>query len=125
MPSAEHWVRYKASTSPSWQLYEPEASLFASEEIDAASAYEHARGEHEKTLAVSAAGTSASRSEWAESSLSDMTTSGSSGWGANRFAIAQSWWLASELVRRHPELMIYEMHPGGGQYDVLCVATPD
>ena len=125
MPSAEHWIRYKASTSPSWQLYEPATSLFAIEQIDAAAAYEHARGEYEKTLAVSVTGTSASRPEWTEPSLSDMTTSDSSGWGANRFAVAQSWWLASELVRRHPELMIYEMHPGGGQYDVLCVATPD
>lgn len=125
MPSAEQWIRYKSSTSPSWQLYQPEASLFAIEEIDAASAYEHARGEHEKMLAVSATGTSVSRSEWTASSLSDLTSSDSSGWGANRFAVAQSWWLASELVRRHPELMTYEMHPGGGQYDVLCVATPD
>jgi hypothetical protein len=38
---------------------------------------------------------------------------------AQRYAIAQSWWIATELVRRHPELTIVETHPGGGQYDVL------
>jgi hypothetical protein len=43
---------------------------------------------------------------------------------AQRFLIAQSWWVASELVRRHPELVVHEMHPGGGQYDVLAVFAP-
>jgi hypothetical protein len=42
----------------------------------------------------------------------------------NRFVLAQSWWVASELVRRHPQLTVFEMHPGGGQYDVLCVSDP-
>jgi hypothetical protein len=48
--------------------------------------------------------------------------SGPVGWGALRAVNAHSWWLASALVRRHPELGVYEMHPGGGQYDVLLVA---
>lgn len=39
---------------------------------------------------------------------------------ALRFATAQSWWIASELARRNG-LEIYEMHPGGGSYDVLSV----
>ena len=43
---------------------------------------------------------------------------------AQRFVIAQSWWIASELVRRHPQLVVHEMHPGGGQYDVLAVFAP-
>lgn len=43
---------------------------------------------------------------------------------ALRFIIAQSWWIASELVRRHPGLLIHEMHPAGGLADVLCVADP-
>lgn len=38
--------------------------------------------------------------------------------------IMESWWIASELVRRRPELIVYEMHPGGGMYDVLSVALP-
>lgn len=33
----------------------------------------------------------------------------------------QSWWVASELLRRHPELELIETHPGGGQYDCLSV----
>jgi hypothetical protein len=35
--------------------------------------------------------------------------------------MAQSWWIASELVRRHPHLRIVETHPGGGQYDCLTL----
>jgi hypothetical protein len=42
---------------------------------------------------------------------------------ALRFVLAQSWWIAAELARRHPELVVHEMHPGGGQYDVLAVST--
>lgn len=38
-----------------------------------------------------------------------------------RFVIAQSWWIATELVRRNTELRILEWHPGGGQYDALGV----
>lgn len=49
----------------------------------------------------------------------------SSAFGVNRFVNAESWWIASQLARRHPELLVYEMHPGGGQYDVLCVARPE
>lgn len=30
-----------------------------------------------------------------------------------------SWSLSAQLVRRHPRLRIYEMHPGGGLYDCL------
>lgn len=43
----------------------------------------------------------------------------------NNGVILQSWRLASAVARRHPELIVYEMHPGGGTYDVLCVAHPD
>ena len=42
---------------------------------------------------------------------------------AQRFVLAQSWWVGAELVRRHPELILHEMHPGGGQYDVLAAFT--
>jgi hypothetical protein len=40
---------------------------------------------------------------------------------AQRFVIAQSWWIASELARRHPEYVVHEMHPGGGSYDCLAL----
>ncbi|WP_454116041.1 TY-Chap2 family putative peptide chaperone [Microbacterium aurum] len=43
---------------------------------------------------------------------------------ATRFVIAQSWWIASELVRRHPDLVIHESHPGGGMYDCLTGLDP-
>lgn len=44
---------------------------------------------------------------------------------AARFVIAQSWWIASELVRRHPDLVIHESHPGGGMYDCLTLLAAD
>lgn len=44
---------------------------------------------------------------------------------AARFVIAQSWWIASELVRRHPDLVIHESHPGGGMYDCLTLLTAE
>ena len=40
---------------------------------------------------------------------------------AQRFQVAQSWWLATELARRHPNLLIIETHPGDGQYDCLTL----
>jgi hypothetical protein len=40
---------------------------------------------------------------------------------ARRFVLAQSWWIASEIVRRNPKLLLIETHPGGGQYDCLSL----
>jgi T3SS (YopN, CesT) and YbjN peptide-binding chaperone 2 len=42
-----------------------------------------------------------------------------------RLVIAQSWFVASELVRRHPELRLIETHPGDSQHDclTLCVGA--
>lgn len=40
---------------------------------------------------------------------------------AKRFKLMHSWWLACELVRRHPELSVAEMHPAGGMYDSLSL----
>lgn len=124
MESAEHWIGYKASTSPSWRLYEPETALFDLGEPDAESVYEEVRGEFEAQMALPLSDAS-DETLRVTGLTNDGADSATGGWGVNRFAIAQSWWIASELVRRHPELMVYEMHPGGGQYDVLCVATPD
>lgn len=39
-------------------------------------------------------------------------------------AEAASWGLATALARRHPELVVRREHPGGGQYDVLAVRSP-
>lgn len=38
-----------------------------------------------------------------------------------RLRLVQSWWLGSQLVRRHPELILIETHPGGGMYDCLSI----
>lgn len=38
-----------------------------------------------------------------------------------RFVTAQSWWIATELVRRNTHLRILEWHPRGGQYDALGI----
>ena len=33
-----------------------------------------------------------------------------------------AWWIAAEMIRRHPdELRVIETHPGGGQYDCLSL----
>ena len=44
---------------------------------------------------------------------------------ASRFIIAQSWWIASELVRRHPKLGLAETHPCSGMYDCLSLFATD
>jgi hypothetical protein len=36
-----------------------------------------------------------------------------------------SWTISAQLVRRHPHLRIYEMHPGGGVYDCLANIDPN
>lgn len=47
---------------------------------------------------------------------------------AKRFVVAQSWWIASQLVRRHPELRIIETRPEFTAQDNLAlvdsIATP-
>jgi hypothetical protein len=40
---------------------------------------------------------------------------------ARRFVLAQSWWIASEIARRHPKLLLIETHPGVGQYVCLTL----
>jgi hypothetical protein len=37
------------------------------------------------------------------------------------YRVAQAWWIASELVRRHPHLFIIETHPLDGFYDCLDI----
>ncbi|MGJ7561870.1 TY-Chap2 family putative peptide chaperone [Brevibacterium casei] len=43
---------------------------------------------------------------------------------ANRLVYLQSWWVASEFLRRHPEFDLVETHPGGGLYDCLAILGP-
>ncbi|MBE8146482.1 hypothetical protein IOD13_09295 [Brevibacterium casei] len=42
----------------------------------------------------------------------------------DRLIYLQSWWVASEFLRRHPEFDLFETHPGGGQYDCLTILGP-
>lgn len=125
MESAEQWIAYKASTSPNWQLYEPMNAVLDLGVPDAASVYDEVRHVFDTQIVGQATPGANRDAVRAAEPNEDNTTPTPGGWGANRFAIAQSWWIASELVRRHPELIVYEMHPGGGQYDVLCVAMLD
>lgn len=113
----EMWADYKAGTSPNWRR-RGATTLFSQSltEPELEAVYDEVVAESE-AKAESISG-SRGRAHF-ESEPSGF------GWHASRIVIAQSWWIASELVRRHPELMVYEMHPGGGSYDVLCVATPD
>lgn len=37
---------------------------------------------------------------------------------------ALAWWIASELIRRHPNMLrVIETHPGGGMYDCLSIVN--
>lgn len=42
---------------------------------------------------------------------------------APRLRTAQYWWLATELVRRHPHLKLVETYPLGGLYDCLTLRS--
>lgn len=47
-------------------------------------------------------------------------------WEDGSVLTAASWRLASELVRRHPKLLsVFQLHPGGGQYDCLSIQASD
>lgn len=119
LPSLEEWARYKEATSPNWSIYRPPSLLFgADDEPDSRQVLRDLRSSYEDKLA-----------HQSKAAVEIRTAAGpkdppvSTCWGASRFALAQSWWVAAELARRHPELVVYEMHPGGGMYDVLCVAS--
>ncbi|GAA3917678.1 hypothetical protein [Microbacterium invictum] len=122
--SLEEWVHFLAHKSPSWRIHNHNSeSLFDTADPDVIAAYreEHwAFHQHVALLQEKQAAIRAAAAEAANDTAHDMTP----GWGATRIALAQSWWIASELVRRQPQLLAYEMHPGGGQYDVLCVTDP-
>lgn len=125
MESLEEWVHFLAYRSQSWRIHKHNSlSLFGEVAPDLIAAYldeqrafhEHVASLQEKSAVIRAAAAEAAH---------DNDHASDAGWGATRIALAQSWWIASELARRHPHLLTYEMHPGGGQYDVLCVTDPD
>jgi len=118
----EAWAVHKANTSSSWRIYttkEAEMGLLfePSRALSPEAIYKEVREQYEALLATL-----------------DVATSGAftpgfaprydPPWGSSRFATAESWWLAGELTRRHPEIIAYETHPGGGTYDVLRLGVP-
>jgi hypothetical protein len=40
---------------------------------------------------------------------------------AGRHKLAVYWWVASELIRRHPQLELFETHPLDSFYDCLTL----
>lgn len=125
MSSAEEWVYFLAHKSKSWRIHKHDkGALFEEATPDVATAYlEEQRAFHQRLVSLQEKH-AATRAAVAEAAH-DNEPASDVGWGATRIALAQSWWIAAELVRRHPRLLAYEMHPGGGQYDVLCVTDPD
>ncbi|WP_309065544.1 TY-Chap2 family putative peptide chaperone [Microbacterium sp.] len=108
------WAEYKASTSPNWLVLHDDRLGFGPPDL--VEIHAQVRAQHEVTIGTPAAQQGGLRGASGEN--------GVSGWDVPPAVLARSWWLAAEVVRRHPELIIYEMHPGGGQYDILCVAAP-
>lgn len=53
-----------------------------------------------------------------------MTISGPTVHPSQRLVVAKSWWIASEIARRHPELRIIETRPYEGADDNLCLVHP-
>lgn len=129
----EDWVDYKAHTSSSWRIlktefdFQGDASTILPADTTMEETYRHVHDEYlSKVAGLSTSTDESSRShptsitDWETDNQDSATASGSP-----RFARAQSWWIASELVQRHPDLLIHEMHPAGGTYDVLCVTSPE
>lgn len=112
------WAHYRADTSPNWRLLPPADSLL--DEGVPANLPALLAEAKERFLGAVAASSAPLRAQGKPLLAAPPESKSVS---AARI-IANSWWLAGELVRRHPELVAYEMHPGGGMYDVLTVAHP-
>jgi len=114
--SIEEWAAYKVATSPNWGRYEPDSFLTGRVALDAV--FAQMRAEHEVQLRE--------KSDLARETISSSDNAqGGSGWGASGWIIVQSWQIAAALVRKHPDLIVSEVHPGGGTYDALCVTSID
>lgn len=124
-PSMLEWARYRASTSPSWRIV-ASSDLFTEVRPEELEGLYHTEHDAWAATVVQENNATAEMRSW-EKHLDAHVGEQSqySGWGTNRIVNAQSWWLASELVRRNPSLAAYETHPGDGMYDVLCVTTPE
>lgn len=123
-PSMLDWAHYRARTSPSWRIV-PLSDLFTDLRPEALEELYQAEHDAWAAAVLQKKNATAEMRTW-EKHLDARVAEQSqySDWGVNRIVNAQSWWLASELVRRNPSLAAYETHPGDGMYDVLCVTTP-
>lgn len=120
----EDWIEYKVQTSSSWRLlHSSPIYLLTTEQTSLEAIFRH---EHDVYMGkVAALQRSDEHDTSYETYLPGSDLQGEDSVppeGPSRFSIAQSWWIASELVHRHPELLIHEMHPQGGG-DVLCVTS--
>ncbi|MBN8207052.1 hypothetical protein JF550_13955 [Microbacterium esteraromaticum] len=113
--AAVEWALYKAETSPNWELYKGSTRLLLEPDLDQILA------EAQADFAAASLKKQDLFRLKARQAPSRAAPS-SPDWGAPPRVVAQSWWIAAELVRRHPESLVYEAHPGGGMYDVLAVA---
>lgn len=114
----EEWARFKASSSPAWRLHDDIATVGLERDVAGAvvlaALFESIRAEHEQMAAWHQDAASLEHHEPAAPHSA-----------AAQFVLTASWRIASELTRRRPEVVVHEMHTGGGTYDVLLVARPE
>lgn len=110
------WAYFQAHRSPNWRIH-ASTSLFVDDAEHLPEILGSVRAEF---FAHLAAKTEAARRSG--DVLEKQPSPHAPAEGARTNAL--SWWIAGELVRRHPELLAYETHPGGGMYDVLNVGHP-
>ncbi|GHG50522.1 hypothetical protein GCM10011331_13240 [Flavimobilis marinus] len=111
--SWREWAEWKVKTSPSWRT-PGDFGVGAPPDAPLDKVYEAVR----QSFLSSAQAKTVEKHEGPDIAIPPVPPH----W---RLVNVESWWIASELVRRHPELVVYEMHPGGGQYDVLSVRRAD
>ncbi len=129
MESLLQWAEWKAHSSPNWRVWTPNSdgdSLALDnperELSTLQTVFESAHAAFVEQL--NSSGAQLVRSDVA-TMPADVTGQTASIDYEARAINVHSWWLAAEFARRHPELLVYEMHPGGGMYDMLAVASPE
>lgn len=119
----EEWVHYKTKTSSNWRIPGPLGEDLFESPVDTSLEAIYRRA-HDEYLSHVDHLSEVAMMQHQEQRTAVGEQVSSPSWGSGRFPIAQSWWIASELVRRHPELIVSEEHPGG-IYDLLSVTSPE
>lgn len=116
----ESWLAMREETTSTyganWSSIDTDESM---ETVIEAMAAEFLAVEHPQMTFIADAADSPNASEVDEPGRSTLSEAPSL-----RRIIAESWWIASELAARHPEYVVWEMHPGGGTYDCLALLKP-